>query len=392
MNTLAPSLIGLFFLIALAIAEAADEQIEHSIPPGYQPEEARDEQGIWMETLEYEAVLQRSPLLVRDDDLNDYLREVVCRVAGDYCPDFRVYLVRNPGFNASMTATGMMEIWTGLLVRVTTTDELAAVIGHEIAHYTRLHTLERFRSLKNKMTMGSIFDLAVILSTGQSSSIGQLVGTLAALAYTRNQESEADLLGAQLMADAGMDPHAAYHVWELVVQEEEAAKVKREEPGFFASTHPHSDTRAEELKEWVTERYGPADPQARDSDRHAAVLNNHYLFLMEDQLDTNRFGRTEELLQRHASMGIDKSLVHYFYGEMYRQRNAEGDRELAMDSYLRSIEHGIPPPEAYKNLGYLYLKADDIIQARHNFKQYLESLPDASDRAMIEFYLEEDRL
>ena len=51
-----------------------------------------------------------------------------------------------------------------------------------------------------------------------------------------------------------------------------------------------------------------------------AILNNHYLFLMEDQLDTNRFGRTKELLERHRTIGVEPSLVYYFYGEMFRQR------------------------------------------------------------------------
>jgi predicted Zn-dependent protease len=213
---------------------------------------------------------------------------------------------------------------------------------------------------------------------------------MSVLAYSRNQESEADLLGAKLMSESGMDPHAAYRVWNLLIEEEKAAAVKREKPGVFSKTHPDAEDRVEELEKWVTEKYGPADPAAANSDRHVAVLNNHYLFLMEDQLDTNRFGRTEEMLQRHESMGIEEGLVHYFHGEMYRQRYKEGDRELAMDAYMKSIAFGSPPPEAYKNLGYLCLKADDITQARAYFNKYLESKPDASDRAMIEFYLEEE--
>jgi hypothetical protein len=383
------SLVALSLLVVPTTIVAASEEIEHKIPPGYQPEEARDEQGIWMELLEYETMLQKSPLLVRDVELNIYLRTVVCEVAGDYCPDIHVYLLRNPGFNASMTATGMMQVWTGLLVRTTTTDELAAVIGHEIAHYTRLHTLERFRSIKAKLAAGSIFDMGLIIATGYSVPVGQFMAVMSVLAYSRDQEAEADLLGARIMAEAGMDPHAAYRVWNHVIEEEKAAAVKREKPGIFSKTHPNSAVRAIELEAWVTERYGPADPDAANSDRHVAALNNHYLFLMEDQIDTNRFGRTEDMLRRHVSMGIEEGLVHYFHGEMYRQRDKEGDRELAMDAYMKSIALGSPPPEAYKNLGYLCLKQDDNTQARAYFHKYLESKPDASDRAMIEFYLEE---
>ena len=60
-----------------------------------------------------EAALNKSALLVRDPQLVNYVNGIVCRVAGPYCSDFRVYLIRNPGFNASMTATGMMQIWIG---------------------------------------------------------------------------------------------------------------------------------------------------------------------------------------------------------------------------------------------------------------------------------------
>ena len=369
---------------------AEPEELEHKIPPGYEPEEARDEQGIWMELLEYETKLQKSPLLVTDVELNIYLRTVVCEVAGDYCPDIRVYLVRNPGFNASMASTGMMQVWTGLLVRTTSTDELAAVIGHEISHYTRLHTLERFRSARAKMAAGSIFDLALIVTTGVSVGAGQFMALMSVLAYSRDQEAEADLLGARLMAEAGMDPHAAYRVWKLVIEEEQAAAVKREEPGMFSKTHPDSDERVKDLEVWVTERYGPPDPDATSPDRHVAALSNQYLFLMEDQLDTNRFGRTEEMLQRHVDMGFEKGLVHYFHGEMYRQRGGEGDLDLAADSYRKSIDFGSPPPEAHKNLGYLSLKAKDMTKAREHFTKYLEVRPDSSDREMIEFYLEDD--
>lgn len=233
MNGLISSLIVLISLFSAATIVAAPNEIEHKIPPGYQPEEAQDEQGIWMELLEYETMLQKSPLLVRDVEMNIYLRTVVCEVAGNYCPDIRVYLLRNPGFNASMAPTGMMQVWTGLLVRATTTDELAAVIGHEIAHYTRLHSLERLRSAKAKSATGSIFDMGLILATGYSVPVGQIMAIMSYMAYNRNQESEADLLGAKLMMDADMNPHAAYRVWRNLVIEEEAAAVKRKESGLF---------------------------------------------------------------------------------------------------------------------------------------------------------------
>jgi len=374
--------------VALAAVEEAEE-LTHKIPPGYVPEEARDEQGLWLELEEAERSLNKSALLIRNTDINAYINAIVCRVAGAYCNDFRVYVIRNPHFNASMTATGMMQIWTGLIVRAGSTDEIAAVVGHEIAHYTRLHSLQRLRDIKKKMAAGAFFDVALIALSGVSAPVGQMTAMMSALAFNREQESEADVLGVMMVVDASYNPHASYTVWENIIAEEEAAVAKREEPGMFAKTHPAAEERARYLKALVTARYGPPDQDAVHDQKLLSVLNSNYAMLMEDQLDTNRFGRTLDLLERHGEMGVNPSLVRFFYGEMFRQRGEDGDRELAKSAYRHSIEGADAPPEAYKNLGYLLLKDGDIDAAKDNFRMYLELHPDASDRAMIEFYLEE---
>jgi len=363
--------------------------IDHKIPPGYTPEQGPDEKGIWLEIEEYEKAIQQSALLIRDPDINNYVDSIVCRVAGTYCQDFRVYVIRNPGFNASMTASGVMQVWTGLLLRSQSSDEVAAVIGHEIAHYTLLHSLERLRSVKKSMAAGSVFDIGITILTGVSTPVGQLSAMLSALSFSREQESDADFLGARLVAEAAYDPHAAYRIWEGIIAEEQAAAVKREDASVFAQTHPDAAVRASELKDWISATYGPPDIEIVSNSEHIEMLNAHYLLLMEDQLDTNRFGRTEEMLKRHAAMGIEPGLIRFFYGEMFRQRGQEGDVQRAMDAYRHSIEGGNAPPEAFKNLGYLHLKMKQPALAQEPFRTYLDLKPDASDRAMIEFYLEE---
>ena len=387
---LLPALLLLLATAPVAVpAFADDEELDHRIPPGYKPAEADDEKGLWNEMEEMERELSKSPLLIRDAEMRSYISGIVCRVAGDYCGDFRVFVVRNSNFNASMAATGMMQIWTGLITRSSSTDEIAAVVGHEIAHYTRLHSLENLRALRKKMATGSVFDLIVIAATGVSSPLGQMTALLSALSFNREQETEADLLGARLLAEAGYDPHASYRVWEKILEEEEAAEVKREDHGMFAQTHPASEDRARYLKTWVGTHYGPPDHEQVADQEFLNIMNMYYMTLMEDQLATNRFGRTKELLERHASIGVEPSLVRYFYGEMFRQRGQEGDAEQAIAAYRHSIEGGAPPAKAYSNLGYLLLKQGDVEAARESFRKYLEVDPEASDRAMIEFYIEE---
>ncbi len=391
MTVVGRSIVLAVALLAAPPAFADAEELTHRIPPGYEPEEARDEKGLWYEMEELERSIGKSALLVRDTEMTVYINDIVCRVAAAYCGDFRVYVIRNSNFNASMAATGMMQIWTGLIVRASSTDEIAAVVGHEIAHYTRLHSLEIFRALRSKMTTGSIFDLVVTVATGVASPFGQMTAILSALSFNREQETEADLLGARLVANAGYDPHASYRVWERVIEEEESAEVKREDHGMFAKTHPASHERASYLKSWVSARYGEPDQEIVADAEFLRILNTYYKMLMEDQIATNRFGRTEALLERHARIGVEPSLVRYFYGEMFRQRGQQGDLDLAIAAYRHSIELGAPPPEAYSNLGYLLLKQGDLAAAQDNFRAYLEANPEASDRAMIEFYLEEEQ-
>ncbi len=381
---------GMLAVVAVAAlaGDAAFEVPEHAIPPGYKPEVARDERGIWRELEDFEKELERSPLRITDPALNDYIDDLVCRVAQGYCGDFRLYVVRNPHFNASMAANGMMVIWTGLLTRVASTDELAAVVGHEIAHYTRLHTLARFRKIRKGMTVGTIFSFGLGIATGVLMPIGEMVAIASALKFSREQESEADLLGAKLIADVDLDPHAAYRIWRNLIEEDQRAEVKREEPGLFTQTHPDPVDRAEVLEQFASATYGPPPEAARD-EVFLAVLANNYKWLMDDQIRTARYGRTEYLLERHAALGVPEGLVHYFRGVMLAQRAGAGDLAAARTAYEQAAAAPEPVAEAFRNLGYAFMKDGDVERAREHFGEYLARAPGATDKAMIEFYLQE---
>ena len=110
---------------------------------------------------------------------------------------------------------------------------------------------------------------------------------------------------------------------------------------------------------------------------------------MEDQLETNRYGRTEARLQDHHASGVDSNLINFFRGEMYRQRNLDDDFDKAKKSYRLATRGDKPVPEAYRNLGYIHLKEHNLSEAKHYFRKFLEVQPDADDRAMIEYYLQE---
>ena len=153
--------------------------------------------------------------------------------------------------NAWCMAGGRMAIYTGLIDKLNATDdEIAQVMGHEISHALLSHTTERM-SRAIAMQLGII----TVAATQGSDTQGQLVTEGAALAAivalelpnSRTAESEADVLGIELAAKAGYDPHAAETLWAKMAKESGSGESRFD----FLSTHPAPVKRMETLEALV---------------------------------------------------------------------------------------------------------------------------------------------
>jgi beta-barrel assembly-enhancing protease len=364
-----------------------------TVAPRYRPSEVdADEAGIWHVIERAEEELKRSAFVVRDPALNAYVRDVTCALARDHCDDIRVYIVRNPLFNASMAPNGMMQVWSGLLLRCHNEAQLAAVIGHEIGHFLRRHTIQRWRDVRSKA------DFAAFLGMGLSAAGGGAFGSLANLAllasifgFTRDQEREADLIGLDLMAGAGYSPGETARIWEQLIKEDDAAEVKRERDVFFAS-HPAPDERATTLKAAAATRAATGAIGDSYRSRYVERLTPLRPWLLADQMRLRQYGRTEALFgmlieeaERTDRVGIGE--FHYFKGEIYRLRDDKDDAGKARRAYEQAIEVGSAPPEVYRSLGLLYRRDGNTPDADAAFRRYLELHPGAPDRDMIRSYL-----
>ncbi len=143
--------------------------------------------------------------------------------------------------NAWCMAGGRMALYTGLVQKVQPSDdELAQVIGHEIAHALANHTAEKM----SVAMASSIGVLAVAIATDRRGA-GVTAAAAAALAVTlpnsRTAETEADRIGIELAAKAGYDPRAAATLWHKMGEAGGSA------PPQFLSTHPSSENRAQRL-------------------------------------------------------------------------------------------------------------------------------------------------
>jgi len=155
---------------------------------------------------------------------------------------WEVNLIGSPQINAFCMPGGKIAFYTGILNKLKLTDdEVAMVMGHEIAHALREHARERMG--KNAATGVGANLIGQVLGLGQ---VGQLVtnygAQLLTLQFSRSDESEADLVGMELAARASFDPRAGVSLWQKMSAASAGA------PPQWLSTHPSGNTRIGDIE------------------------------------------------------------------------------------------------------------------------------------------------
>jgi predicted Zn-dependent protease len=354
------------------------------VAPGYQPPSESDEKGLWGIMDRYERDMKTSRFVVRDAEVNAYMREILCRLADRYCADVRIYVVRTPLFNASMAPNGMMEVWTGLLFRCRDEAQLATIIGHEVGHYLRQHTLERYRDARSKADFGTFLSMGLaIAGVGWAGSLAQLALVASTFSFSRDQEREADEIGLNLMADAGYSPVATAEVWGQLLAEYKGSTAERGQSLLFA-THPLPEERLETLRKAAAAR-GEAGDHGRD--RYHARLAALRPRLIADELALRQYGRSEIVFEQLLVDAPDDGGLWFAKGEVYRLRGASGDQEKALAAYERAIAAKGAPPEVWRSIGLVELKSGAKQRAEKAFDAYLQAKPDATDREVLKTLL-----
>lgn len=167
-----------------------------------------------------------------------------------YTSDYRweYNLVQDDQINAWCMPGGKIVVYTGILPITQDEAGLAAVMGHEVAHALANHGQQR-------MSAGQLQQIGAVAGTiavsGSSQETQQIFGTAYGLGtqfgvmlpFSRSHETEADIIGQQIMAIAGYEPLEAAELWQRM-----KANSGGQAPPEFMSTHPSSDTRINNLQ------------------------------------------------------------------------------------------------------------------------------------------------
>jgi beta-barrel assembly-enhancing protease len=393
---------------AAPIQQAAETRSETSLTPipapsRVRPAETTDEGGLWglLDRAELEA--RASGRLIRDEALNAYVRDVMCRVADRECGDIRVYVMNQPYMNAFMAANGYSEVWSGLLLRAQDESELAYVLGHEVGHFSENHSIEHMRAIRFRMNAMLVVSVGVAVAGANAAAnsptnaqqildaTGQVIdaihlATVASLfGFQREHEEEADEAGFARLVAAGYDPSAAPRIWRYKIAETAASDnpdVRRREarPSIF-DTHPLTVNRANRLDRLAQERSGMS---GSNPNRHRAAIRPFLSDWLRDDLRRRDFGSTLHLLDRLAAANQDLGVIEFYRAEVFRLRRADGDRERAAQHYRAAASHLDAPALVWRELGAIEEREGNREAALAHYRRYLELEPTAADRLLFE--------
>ena len=200
--------------------------------------------------------MKKSEKISQDKNINNYVQCVADAIIphvpkSAHKGDWELVVFESDQVNAFALPGGKIGVYTEILKVAKTQDQLAAIIGHEIGHVIEEHSNERLSS--NQLSQGVLLIAGAALESQNVEHRNELMAGLGLgvqygiiMPYGRSHESEADIVGQDLMARAGFNPEASIALWQNM------AKLGGNQPPEFMSTHPSHSTRINMLTEHLS--------------------------------------------------------------------------------------------------------------------------------------------
>lgn len=321
-----------------------------------------DERRLWEQSKEVREQLAEQDLLVHDQALNAYLTTVLngLMVAPlpEQVPNPVVYVTRSPARIGASFADGGIVVTVGMLAAIQNEAQLAALLGHELGHFTARHKFMESRFAATNRSMVDRMELS------------------------RQNERAADQYALRAMRQAGYDPREAPKL--LALSEPEEGELSPAMAPF--RSHPFPEERIHDLNAAI----GVLQDEAVrvETDRYNRAIVSVLSVAADVELKARQLDRANASIARLLVLQPDSGRAHYLKGEHARLTERDGRNSApARQAYQRAVELAPNDPEAVRALGLLYHGDGNMAAATPLLERYLQLVPEAADRRLIERYL-----
>jgi len=258
---------------------------------------------------------RRQAPILSDPQLQDYVESLIFRLAETSQLRERrleIVLVNNKSINAFAVPGGVVGVHNGLILAAQTEAQLASVLGHELAHLSQRHFSrgqENAQKSSRMAMVGLLAGLVAVAAGGGDAGIAAIAGSQAAaqdasLRYSRQNEQEADRIGMQNLAAAGLDPNGAAGMFELMQAESRRYGAR---PPEFLMTHPLTEKRIADARNRAVQypkRIYPDNPEF-----HLMRARVEFSFIKSPEEAVAHFRKTRKESKGTAAVAAQYGLI-----------------------------------------------------------------------------------
>jgi predicted Zn-dependent protease len=284
---------------------------------------------------------------------------------------YQFHVIKDDVYNAFATPAGHIFVYTGLIDAMEEEGELAGILGHEIAHVYCRHISQKIERQK-KMGWASLAGIAagVLLGVGGAGEAAQAVtmGSQAAvqsaeLAYSRDDEMQADQFGVKFITGAG---YSAEGLLKILKKIRGKTWFGSDQIPTYLKTHPAVEDRIAFIGSWIESYNATAKP--------IALVNQDNFNRVHTRVET-RYGDEETVLSRleaDVARNPGDPLTHYRYGLILART---GKRSDAINEMRVALTKRAFDPYILKDLGWIYFLDGQFPQALKTLKSACSMIP-----------------
>ncbi|MDY6850957.1 MAG: M48 family metalloprotease [Thermodesulfobacteriota bacterium] len=301
------------------------------------------------------ASIKKNMKLVEDQAISTYVNDLGHKMLKAFGPqpfEFRFFVLQSDVINAFATPGGYIFIHSGLINAMEREGQLASIISHEISHVTSRHISERIakgRSLSLATLGGVMAGIFLGGAAGQALMMGSVAGNMQMqLAYSRQDEREADRKGLDNLVKAGYDPKFMVEAFEILLRNAWHAS---DNIPTYLTTHPGLSERISSVENSVISHPGYQIVHGCGDDKTFQAIKTRVMALLADPK------RAQNYFEAMRRKDPDNALAHYGLAMLYQQQQ---DFDMAEREFRSALEADPANPCILSDLGTMLFQKKDF--------------------------------